>query len=403
MEPQDYRVIADSMGLNLTGKYNHETDHVQMGGGLGDACLRLYSLSKARGTTLEHEWGMADERDLLWPTVREFAGALAAFKQERGVMDFTDMVEQCDTSLPVDVLIIDEAQDMTLAQWNLTRRFARGVPLVIIAGDDDQSLYDWAGASSRTLRTLMGDRRILPHSHRLPRKVKAVADSIVNKIVQRVPKTFTPRDEDGSVSWVRQVEELNLRDDRSWFLLARHQYQLLKYVQECRAQGVVYKVDGRWSNEARPVRAALYYQRLLTGKTITEDDARVVASFVANMSIPSGRKFYTWEDMPWPFEERHDWMVGLSRLTSNELEYIRGLRRNDERLTKAGRVEINTIHGAKGGEADCVVLSTDITTKTLDQLRANPDPEHRVWYVGASRAKKDLVVMFPSTPNHVTM
>ena len=53
-------------------------------------------------------------------------------------------------------------------------------------------------------------------------------------------------------------------------------------------------------------------------------------------------------------------------------------------------IELSTIHGAKGGEADNVVLLLDLSRKSEEALINNPDDEHRVFYVGATRAKKEL-------------
>ena len=67
-----------------------------------------------------------------------------------------------------------------------------------------------------------------------------------------------------------------------------------------------------------------------------------------------------------------------------------------EKLSREARVKLSTIHSAKGGEADNVLLIMDntkmireATEKSLDK----EDEEHRVWYVGVTRTKQNLYIM----------
>ena len=56
----------------------------------------------------------------------------------------------------------------------------------------------------------------------------------------------------------------------------------------------------------------------------------------------------------------------------------------------------STIHAAKGGEATNVLLILDNTKKirdAIDKSEDKHDEEHRVWYVGVTRAKQNLYIM----------
>ena len=64
-----------------------------------------------------------------------------------------------------------------------------------------------------------------------------------------------------------------------------------------------------------------------------------------------------------------------------------------EPLSNKPRVKLSTIHAAKGGEADNVLLVLDMSKRTLESLQRSiekQDEEHRVWYVGVTRAKQNL-------------
>ena len=49
---------------------------------------------------------------------------------------------------------------------------------------------------------------------------------------------------------------------------------------------------------------------------------------------------------------------------------------------------LSTIHGSKGGEAENVVLFTDISPAASKAAESDPDELHRVFYVGVTRTKK---------------
>jgi superfamily I DNA/RNA helicase len=66
-------------------------------------------------------------------------------------------------------------------------------------------------------------------------------------------------------------------------------------------------------------------------------------------------------------------------------------------LTGDPRIQISTIHGSKGGEADNVLLLTDISPKTYASYQENEDDESRVFYVAATRAKQNLHIIMPRT------
>ena len=64
-----------------------------------------------------------------------------------------------------------------------------------------------------------------------------------------------------------------------------------------------------------------------------------------------------------------------------------------EDLDKPARIYISTIHAAKGGEEDNVILCLDMGRKIIKSIKESEeysDEENRVWYVGITRAKNNL-------------
>jgi len=66
-----------------------------------------------------------------------------------------------------------------------------------------------------------------------------------------------------------------------------------------------------------------------------------------------------------------------------------------ENITRAPRITMSTIHGAKGGEADNVLLLPDITKSAVDNNDIDPDELHRLFYVAVTRAKQALHILEP--------
>ena len=51
------------------------------------------------------------------------------------------------------------------------------------------------------------------------------------------------------------------------------------------------------------------------------------------------------------------------------------------------------------GEADHVMLLTDLSSRFAQEYAANSDSIHRMFYVGVTRAKKSLHIVLPKNTN----
>ena len=63
------------------------------------------------------------------------------------------------------------------------------------------------------------------------------------------------------------------------------------------------------------------------------------------------------------------------------LEHLLSIKKN---YHEEPRIEVSTIHAAKGGECDNVIVVLDNTKKIRESVEKNvrkADEEHRVWYV----------------------
>jgi hypothetical protein len=72
--------------------------------------------------------------------------------------------------------------------------------------------------------------------------------------------------------------------------------------------------------------------------------------------------------------------------------YIRTILKNGDDLMKPARIKLSTIHSVKGEECDNVVLFTDLERIIYESAQTDPDPEHRTFFVGITRAKEKLFI-----------
>ena len=94
-----------------------------------------------------------------------------------------------------------------------------------------------------------------------------------------------------------------------------------------------------------------------------------------------------------------EWYRAFDDAGQARVNYLRKMRANGESLNKKPRIELSTIHAAKGGESQNVVLLTDLTQTTMNTYERNPDDENRLFYVGATRTKENLHIVEPKRAN----
>jgi DNA helicase-2/ATP-dependent DNA helicase PcrA len=398
-QPKHWRAFSEIVGLPITAAGHEEP---LWDGTLADKCLAIQSLASARGTALEHEWRNAMLADVPLATVQYVVQQYQRFKDVNCLWDFHDMITRATGDLPVEVLFVDEAQDTSAAQWTFLRKATRDVARIVLAGDDDQAVYAWSGADGDALRRFAADRVVLPHSYRLPPRIHALAQSIVQRIKTRIAKDFTPSEgRNGTVDWFSELDHIDLRGKETWLLLARSNYQLEAYRELARRQGVIYNLeDGNWSWSLPAVRAAISYEKLRRGHPLPRAEAKVLVRYVGTTSAGKLPQEVSWTDL---FSENAltmTWMEMLTGISPSDREYIRALRAGGESLTKPGRVRIGTVHSVKGAEADHVVLLTDVSQRVAHGARLDPDAEHRVQYVAVTRARVGLHLILPQTATH---
>lgn len=366
--------------------------------------LRVIDYSATTLRDLEATWKLL-ETPVGWWEMKRFADTLYDYKNRTGKMDFTDMITvatgHCDP-LGVQVAILDESQDLTPAQWELARRLFARASRVYAGGDDDQAIYRWAGADVNQFLGLKAHtQEVLPLSHRLPKSVHSLAQQVVKQINHRYPKLYAPSAREGKVIRYRDLNHLNLAGEPgTWLLLARNGYMLKNLIAMAKEQGVPYRTRSGPAVDPEHVKGIQLWERMRSGK-VTELTAAEVRLISLLIKTPAKNLRETATYLVEPMRER----LGLTRIWHEALvgipvakrEFYVSCLRSGEKLTGPPRVRIDTIHGVKGAEADNVLLITDLSYRTARSFEREPEHEHRVFYVGVTRARNTLHLLAPQS------
>jgi len=365
---KQYYEFSKALGMQFSGYYTEDYT------GGDDMYLFYYFLQKNNA-----ERAKDIELDLNMSKFEYIRKMYNKFKLQRNLMDYTDMIEhfvQDKEPLPVKVAIIDEAQDLTSLQWAMCDVAFRNCEHIYIAGDDDQAVYEWNGADVQRFLNTRGKRIILNKSYRMPSRVLSFARQISDKIQERVPKEFAPRADGGDIFMYNSLDEVPITKDGNWYLLARNNMHLDSYRSVLMKKGILYSDKGDWSIQERVINAIRSYEaKRKNGKYASQLEQLIVQQHLKKGADTT---------KPW-FE-----VFDLDDVT---IEYIRDILAQNGSLKKSN-ITVSTFHGVKGGEADDVVVLCDFTKRISTALNTNSDSELRCLYVGCTRAKKNLHIVF---------
>jgi superfamily I DNA/RNA helicase len=388
--------------------YTEQAAEGLMSQSFGDHVLAIDNLARLRGVAARVVWNDA-RSPYEWPVVDQFCRSYASFKHDKGMLDFTDVLhEYASKGEPLDAVLafVDEAQDLSALQWRVVERALSNVETLYVAGDDDQAIYRWAGAEVEEFMRVEGERIVLNHSYRIPRAVHALSARVLSRITTRVQKAFTPRDADGLVARHASHTSIPLLPDDQWLWLVRNRYLLSPLRTYLMERGVVFTMHGQ-SSVLESERDAIYtWERLRAGRARSVVEVRALyAKLRGNTQVRHGHKLLPEvanDDTLLTIAQLRaehglmvdgDWFDVITAIPIDRRTYYRRLLREHGSLKLAPTVQLETIHGAKGTEAQKVALFVEQSRRTWEEAQRAPDEEHRVWYVGATRAREELHVI----------
>jgi superfamily I DNA/RNA helicase len=352
---------------------------------------------------------LQDTDGLAWHFVERLDKALVQYKNHHNLVDYTDMLEmfvRSSRNMELDVVIVDEAQDLSPLQWRVIDKISYGARRVVIAGDDDQAIYRWAGADPLYMGGLSGTRKVLSQSYRVPQKIQNIANKIINQTEGTVKKSWNPRPVDGRVDRIAKIEQIDFSADEILVLVRNFSY-LAPIKALLRNKGIPYSYRGTPAIPDEIVKVVSDWEKLRRGDILDIDTVRKVCSYLGdNMPADSRKLLGAPKEMGmadliagYGLKSEDIWHQALEKLPMQDKMFMLAARRNGESINREPRVRLSTIHGSKGGQAEHVVLLTDMAPRTKKEQVKNPDDEARVWYVGVTRTKERLTIVDPHSSN----
>lgn len=364
----DYRELSKRSGYRFTGQFSFEYSSPDD--------PYLFAIGLARNNKAAFERFI---RNMHPDKLMDIAEEYNEYKKKEGVISYTDMLElylKQGRPVPVKVALIDEAQDLTPLQHAVVNRMFSGCELIYYAGDDDQALYDWAGADAQYfIDKVPGKEKVLDKSYRLPFLIKKLSDSVVNNIIHRRFKRFMPQMHKGEVSVSGDWSGIDFAQSKDILVLSRNRRLLVPAIKMVREQGLVYAVNGEPSVKQK------YYRAI---KRFYE--------YKANPCSATEHKLKLYDSMFLQVDLNYSAALQLDLPAEEQYYYKNLVEEHIDTFDPTPTVRFNTIHTAKGAEADLVVLDTEMTPKTYKHFIEDPDSEWRCFYVGVTRAKRKLIL-----------
>jgi len=404
-----------------------------------------------------------------WPDdVRTFQRRWEAWCTDQGYVDFTGLIEDALESPDLDtapghpdVFIVDEAQDCSVLELDLVRKWAARAEYVVLAGDGDQAIYGWRGASARAFldQDIPDDHNYhLTRSWRVPRGVHDVATRWIEQANYRYAVDYEPRDFDGIVKRTdgntRNVMPIideavaDIEAGKSVMILGTCGYMLRGAIGALRREGVLFhnpyrpthggwnplrggvgrllaylrpdpvtypETHGMWTWKEAQVWAELVRARgamAPAGKTYLRQLAKDDEMADKKIEPGDGRAVFgeNWDVLQQAFAASTpiDWLENnllASKARLMEYAFKIAAKHGRKKLREDPRLVVGTIHSTKGGEADCVYLLPDLSPSSMREWAGRRgdtrDGIVRTFYVGMTRSREKLVLARRWSPSSV--
>lgn len=349
---------------------------------------------------------------------------LDELREKTNKKDFTDMLEDVINNcvqLPVDVVFIDEAQDLTFLQWKVCETLFANAKKWILAGDPNQSIYAWAGADAKRLIGMQRDKEIfLDRSRRCCEHVWRYARITHIGIHDKIPMPDECNEEEGFAWTMRFCPEKFIArciHYGSVMCLAYTNNKLQAYIDTCVHYGLPYIIRSN-RDESSLTDATIKWLRFLHDVFTDEEMYRKYVTWKDDPNAEASRnnhKLRTKRDNIGNVIKQYNlefgWTENLIQCITDELKkkikfrkvigfdkleeakqdrYCRELAETKNFLLNP--ILISPVHRVKGGEADYVFVNDAVGRLVKLNNREEKDNALRVLYVAITRARKGVIV-----------
>jgi len=381
MQPYHYEDLGKKLNIRVsfTDKYNEEETHFL-------SCNNPYfqmiqkAINKDIDIRKEFDLNEHDKKQVKdYDTLNHIYRNLLVYKDKNNLFDFNDIIKSVlhsDKIPTFKAIFIDEAQDLSPLQWQLYDKLKYHCEQMYLAGDDDQAIYAWAGADVKRFVQEPAREIVLKQSRRISMAVQAESRYPIMKIEGvRKKKFYRPRSYDGESHYISDLNQVDLTKGK-WLILTRTKSNLLDIMKDLKRKNFYYQSNKGKSFKVSMYEAAVAYTKWTKDEVLDEKEIGAVKEY-----IPVG----DWDKkIPW-----YDKFVADQK----EILYLRNLIASKENLKEKARIWLSTIHAIKGGEEDNVILSLHQGRTVQQGIKSSvdkQDEEHRVWYVGITRARNNL-------------
>ena len=406
----------NKLGQNLGITFDNNTA-TSMNDGLitssfnkGNKYLEVIGRATMRKISLEQQFNDVKDYGLNYSYLKKINETYQDYKQEHNKYDFTDMIDlfvKGGSSPELELLIVDEAQDLTPLQWDQVKLMKNHSQEVWYAGDDDQCIHRWNGVEVGNFIHACPDRTVLGQSYRVPSKVHALANKISKKIEVRQPKDWEPTDKEGNIEYHMDWREPNI-DEGSWTIMARTNRLVSGIAESLREDGYLFNRYGVSSIDENILNNMSLWNQLIQDEPIPITDVRNLYKMMpkrgekAMVKWGSSKQFdFLDDDLFFTYDQLvKDYGLLASKdmdvynvlnVSRDDKAYMKSLELRGEMFEKP-RINVSTIHAMKGGEDDNIMLLTEsYPTATTDERLF--DDEHRVFYTGVTRTRHNLHII----------
>jgi hypothetical protein len=272
--PETAHAIAAQAGIEIKVANEDDVDLAKA----DNPILNEINLARIRGVDLREHYNQCG-LDIEWHHFEFVERSYRHYKRSKELLDFTDLLEmivvQPERLPSLEVLIVDEAQDLSRLQWQLVESLAKKSKRVFLAGDDDQAVFTWAGADVKSFLSFEGQITVLDQSYRVPSIVHKLANKVVEQIKERQEKEWKPRDYEGAVMTYYRFEDVPI-DDGQWLIMGSTNYLLNPIHEWLRASGILFERSGVPSLSLTLLKAVQAWERLRKGEFLYGDEIRNV-------------------------------------------------------------------------------------------------------------------------------
>ena len=381
IQPYHYEDLGKKLNIRVsfTDKYNEEETHFL-------TCNNPYfqmiqrAINKDIDIKKEFDLNEHDKKQVKdFDTLNHIYKNLQIYKNKNSLYDFNDIIKSVINSNKIPhfkAIFIDEAQDLSPLQWQLYDKLKEHCDQIYLAGDDDQAIYAWAGADVKRFVQEPAKERILKQSRRISMAVQAEARYPIMRIEGvRKKKFYRPRSYDGESRYIADLNQVDLTKGK-WLILTRTKSNLLDIMKDLRRKNFYYQSNKGKSFKVGMYEAAAAYTKWTNDEVLNEKEINSIKEYIPNAD---------WDaKIPW-----YDKFIADQK----EILYLRNLIASKENLKEKARIWLSTIHAIKGGEEDNVILSLHQGRTVQQGIKLSidkQDEEHRVWYVGITRARNNI-------------